>query len=100
MKTIKEASDDLGNSSSAFDKLADNNVAIKRTKSKIDEAIDREANVFEELQRGLNKAKDHSDKLMEQVWFFFISGGLGMLLMRFNCTFLTSVYRCSLFLKV
>lgn len=70
MKTIIEASDDLGNSKSAFAKLIDENISMKVTKSKVDAAINRETRVFEELQRGLDKAKDHSDKLKEQVRLF------------------------------
>lgn len=70
MKTIKEASDDLGNSTDAFAKIGTDNESMKATKAKVDSVIEKEARVIEELRNGLSKAKEHSDKLNEQVWLF------------------------------
>lgn len=70
MKTVKDASDDLEKSREAFAKLGTENESMKATKSKVESTIEREAHVLEELQRGLDKAKEHSDKLKEQVYTF------------------------------
>lgn len=43
---------------------------MKATKAKVDSVIEREARVIEELRNGLSKAKEHSDKLKEQVFLF------------------------------
>lgn len=67
IKTVKEASDDLGNAVNAFAKLSMENELLKSTKAKVDSAIKEEARVIEELRNGLGKAKQHSDKLKEQV---------------------------------
>lgn len=66
-KTVKDAFDDLEKSREAFAKLGTENESMKDTKSKVESTIERETLVFEELQRGLDKAKQHSDKLKEQV---------------------------------
>jgi len=68
MKTVKDASDDLEKSREAFAKLGTENESMKATKSKVESTIEREAHVLEELQRGLDKAKEHSEKLKEQVY--------------------------------
>lgn len=68
MKTVKEAFDDLHKSREAFAKLGTENESMKATKSKVDDVIEREVLVLEKIQLGLNEAKEHSDKLKEQVF--------------------------------
>lgn len=67
MKTVKEASDDLKKSKDAFAQLGAENESMKATKSKVESAIEKETRVLVELQRGLDKAKEHSDALKMQV---------------------------------
>lgn len=71
-KTTKEASDNLEKSRTAFAKLGVENESMKATKSKVETAIKNEIKVHEELQRGLDKAKDHANKLKEQVNVFYL----------------------------
>lgn len=66
-KTVKEASNDLDKTRDAFAKLSMEIISMKSTKSKVDDTISNEKIALEELQRGLDKAKEHSDKLKEQV---------------------------------
>lgn len=68
MKTVKEALDDIKQSKDAFAKLGAENEIMKATKSKVETAIEKETRVLEELQRGLDKAKEHSNRLKEQVF--------------------------------
>lgn len=67
MKTVKEAFNDLHESREAFAKLGTENESMKATKSKVDDVIEREVRVLEKIQHGINQAKEHSDKLKEQV---------------------------------
>lgn len=66
-KMVKEAIDDLGKSREAFAKIGIENESMKATKSSVDKAIEVEIRALEELQRGISKAKEHSDKLKVQV---------------------------------
>lgn len=68
MKTVKEALDDIKQSKDAFAKLGAENEIMKATKFKVETAIEKETRVLEELQRGLDKAKEHSNRLKEQVF--------------------------------
>jgi len=68
MKTVKEALDDIKQSKDAFAKLGAENEIMKATKFKVETAIEKETRVLEELQRGLDKAKEHSNRLREQVF--------------------------------
>lgn len=72
MKTVKEASNDIKKSKDAFANLGAENESMKATKSKVESAIEEENRKLEELQRGLNAAKEHSDRLKEQVIYFYI----------------------------
>jgi len=68
MKTVKETVDDIKQSKDAFAKLSAENELMKATKFKVETAIEKETRVLEELQRGLDKAKEHSNRLKEQVF--------------------------------
>jgi len=72
MKTVKEASDDIKKSKDAFANLGAENESMKATKSKVESAIEEENRKLEEVQRGLDAAKEHSDRLKEQVFYFYI----------------------------
>lgn len=65
--TVKEAFEDLEKSRKAFAILGTENESMKAIKSKFDSAIEKEKSVIDELQRGLDLAKVHSDKLQSQV---------------------------------
>jgi len=67
VKTVKAALDDLDKSREAFARLGVENESMKATKYKVDTMIERETRVLEELNRGLEKAEAHSNKLKEQV---------------------------------
>lgn len=71
MKIVKEALNDLNKSREAYTKLGTENESMKATKSKVDSTIEKETKVLEEIHRGVNKAKDHSDKLKQQVRLFY-----------------------------
>lgn len=70
MKKTKEASDDLQKSRTAFAKIGVENQSIKYTRSQVESAIRDAEKAHEELQRGLDKAQDHANKLKEQVTLF------------------------------
>lgn len=70
-KTVNEASDNLEKSREAFAKLGIENESMKDIKSSVESAIKKETLVLEELQKGLDKAKNHSTQLKTQVRLFY-----------------------------
>lgn len=67
MKTVKEANNDLDKTREAFATLNMEFVSMRTIKSKVNDTITNEKIVLDELQIGVDKAKEHSDKLKEQV---------------------------------
>lgn len=68
MKMVKDASNDLNKSRELFAKLSTENESMKAIKSKVDSKIEKEAQVLEELQKGIDKTKEHSNNLKQQVY--------------------------------
>lgn len=71
IKTVKEALDDIKKSKDAFANIGAENVSLKAAKSKVESAIEVEQRKLEEVKRGLDAAKEHSDRLKEQVFLFY-----------------------------
>jgi len=71
MKTVKEALDDIKKSKDAFANIGAENESLKATKSRVESAIEIEQRKLEEVKRGLDAAKEHSDRLKEQVFSFY-----------------------------
>jgi len=71
MKTVKEALDDIKKSKDAFANIGAENESLKATKTRVESAIEIEQQKLDEVKRGLDLAKEHSDRLKEQVFSFY-----------------------------